>query len=257
MSDWLFYALWLPGFLIGLTVHECAHAWMAHRLGDDYPKRMGRVSLNPLKHLSLMGTLAIFILRFGWGKPVPLNPYNYRNPRRDMLLVSLAGPASNLLIVALCVLGMLLTRQTYAFGGRHQGAFETAHLVFVLTALINGLLAVINLIPIPPLDGAKVWSCVVPGLKPVSTSKRQWLFVGLLILLLYTNALEPLFNRAVGLIEAVTPASDGQKVRDLLASARRADAAGDPSAAERYADRALAIYPPFARGTHGPRDRTE
>ena len=243
MSEWLFFALWLPGFLIGLTVHECAHAWAAHRLGDDYPKRMGRISLNPLRHLSLMGTLAIFILKFGWGKPVPLNPYNYRSPRRDLLLVSLAGPASNLLIVAACVLAMFLTRHTYAFDGRHQTAFQTAHLVLMITALINGLLAVINLIPIPPLDGAKIWTCLVPALKPVSTGKKQWLFVALLLVLLYTNALNPLFDRAIRLVDRIMPTTDAERVSHLIHSARLAAASGEPAEAEQYASSALAIYP--------------
>ena len=96
----------LPGLVVGLTVHEAAHAITAKWLGDRTASQMGRVSLNPLRHLSLLGTLALFIVGFGWGKPVIVNVYNFKKPKLYYLLSSLAGPASNLILCAL-VLGVL------------------------------------------------------------------------------------------------------------------------------------------------------
>ena len=93
----------LPGLVIGLSFHEFAHAWSASLLGDDFASRQGRVSLNPLRHLSILGTLAIFFLPMGWGKPVEVNLYNFKQPRRDYLITSLAGPLANIIIVACCI----------------------------------------------------------------------------------------------------------------------------------------------------------
>ena len=112
------WALWmLPGLVIGLSVHEFAHAWSASLLGDDFARRQGRVSLNPLRHLSPLGTLVIFLgLPFGWGKPVLVNIYNFKHPRWDYLLSSLAGPAANVIMVGLCMAVMQWTRYSFRFG---------------------------------------------------------------------------------------------------------------------------------------------
>lgn len=131
------------GLLIAVTIHEFSHAFTADRLGDPTPRAMGRLTLNPIAHLDPLGTLMIFIAHFGWGKPVPIDPYNFKNPRRDEILVSLAGPASNFILGSLIGIIYLTTGYT--------------NYIFYLIAIINFSLGVFNLIPIPPLDGSKVF----------------------------------------------------------------------------------------------------
>ena len=208
MSRLHYSLLMLPGLMIGLTVHEFAHAWSASLLGDNFSRRQGRVSLNPFHQLSLLGTLAIFLLPMGWGKPVLINLYNFRRPKRDYLLTSLAGPAANLLVIALCFGVMQLTRWSYLFGESGVAAMEFAHLLLMWFALINGMLATVNLLPIPPFDGSKIWPCLIPGLKPTAGAKWSKLFIVLLLVLVWTGALAPVFHTALGAIIHIAPESD-------------------------------------------------
>ncbi len=141
-----------PAFLLAITVHEYAHAWMANRMGDPTAKEMGRLTLNPLPHLDLFGTIAMLILGFGWAKPVMVNPSNLKNPRQDNLWISLAGPVSNLL--SALILGML-----FRAGGQFLGLSHTGELILLMLLLavrLNIILAIFNLLPIPPLDGFHV-----------------------------------------------------------------------------------------------------
>ncbi len=131
------------GLLVAITIHEFSHAWTADRLGDPTPRAMGRLTLNPLAHLDPLGTLMLFIAHFGWGKPVPIDPYNFKNPRRDEIFVALAGPASNLILGSL--IGIIYLTTGY-----------TNEILYTL-AIVNFSLCVFNLIPIPPLDGSKVF----------------------------------------------------------------------------------------------------
>lgn len=143
--------------LSAITIHEFAHAWVADRLGDPNPRLDGRLTLNPLAHLDLVGTLLLLIARFGWGKPVRFDPYNLKNPRRDAALISLAGATANLLLAGLC--SILLRFSPLVF--------ISALLQSVI--IMNVSLAIFNLIPIHPLDGFKV----VEGLLPENAA-RQW-----------------------------------------------------------------------------------
>jgi Zn-dependent protease len=147
-NDLIFF---LPALLIAITVHEFAHAWMADRLGDPTPSLDGRISLNPLKHLDPVGTLMLLFFRFGWGKPVEFDPYNLRHPRRDAALISLAGPAINLILAALAALLLKLTPNSLLA------------IFFIPLILININLAIFNLLPVPPLDGAKILYGILPG----------------------------------------------------------------------------------------------
>lgn len=162
-----------PAILFNLTIHEFSHGYIADRLGDPTARLNGRLTLNPLKHLDLIGTIAIFLFHFGWAKPVPLNPYNFRSPKRDTMLASIAGPISN--IACAMVSGFLLrflpvgllNNSSYIFfsGGRVMPVNLSEFIGVILFSLFfYGLvLAAFNLIPIPPLDGSKILYYILPS----------------------------------------------------------------------------------------------
>jgi Zn-dependent protease len=138
--------------VISLTVHEYAHSLAALRLGDDTPRRLGRLTLNPLKHLDPVGFILLLVAGFGWAKPVIINPVNLKKPRRDEILISLAGPVSNLLFAMLAV---GITWVVFATDALVSPGSRQAFGMFMVTlAEINVSLAVFNMIPIPPLDGS-------------------------------------------------------------------------------------------------------
>ncbi|HTW92888.1 MAG TPA: site-2 protease family protein [bacterium] len=154
MFDFQGIILSAPAILFGLTIHEFSHGWVAWRLGDPTAKMMGRLTLNPLKHLDPIGTIALFLFRFGWAKPVPIDPRNFRHPTRDLAISGLAGPAANLLTAA--VAGLILRGLILL----HVGGF-----VATLTAyfvIFNLILCFFNLIPIPPLDGSRLLLHLLP-----------------------------------------------------------------------------------------------
>ncbi len=143
--------------LICITLHELSHGLVAYRLGDDTAKRAGRLSLNPLRHLDPMGMLMMVVFRFGWAKPVPVNMYRFKDPKRGMAVTALAGPVSNILIslVFLFLYGALyLPLQGSGFG---MYVLE----MLQITAYLSLSFAVFNFLPIPPLDGSKVLFSVV------------------------------------------------------------------------------------------------
>lgn len=145
--DFVEIILWVPGILAALTFHEYAHARVAYELGDPTPAHFRRLTLNPLAHLDVLGTIALFVFRIGWAKPVPINPYYFRNPRRDIALVSVAGPAMNFFIALVSsVIAKILSGDTMSALGR----------MLLYTAQINIVLMAFNLVPIPPLDGSKI-----------------------------------------------------------------------------------------------------
>lgn len=156
-----FDPIFIPAILIAITFHEYAHGWTADKLGDPTARYAGRLTFNPISHIDLFGTLMLFLVGFGWAKPVPVNPMYLRNPKKDLIYVSLAGPVSNLLIA-------LIFAQTFAiigienlahiFGFWTEGMFR----LIVYTIKINIVLAWFNLIPIPPLDGSKILAGFLP-----------------------------------------------------------------------------------------------
>mgnify|MGYP000133981004 CR=1 FL=1 len=152
-----YIALSAPAFLLAITVHEFSHAYMAYRFGDPTAKNMGRLTLNPLPHLDIFGTIALFLIGFGWAKPVMVNPLNLRNPRKDNLWIALGGPASNLL--SALILGLL-----FRILEPILNPLEFGHIVMVMLLLairLNIILAVFNLLPIPPLDGYHILEGIV------------------------------------------------------------------------------------------------
>ncbi|WP_374689753.1 site-2 protease family protein [Promineifilum sp.] len=149
--------------LIAFTVHELAHAVTADYLGDPTPRRMGRITLNPLKHLDPFGTLMLIIAGFGWAKPVMVNPMNMRgNPRTSMAIVALAGPASNLIMAAVAAMffrfGLVDLNAVASSGTLPSPAFLLIQFLF-----INLALAFFNMIPVPPLDGSKILFALLPA----------------------------------------------------------------------------------------------
>ncbi|HKJ69650.1 MAG TPA: site-2 protease family protein [bacterium] len=150
-----------PPILFALAFHEYSHGWVANRLGDPTAKNAGRLTLNPLSHLDPIGTIMLFIVHFGWAKPVPVNPVNLQDPKRDMLWVSLAGPGSNMLLALAFGLVVRLLGMS-GFGALSAGIPQAIQLMLVYGVIINLALAAFNLIPIPPLDGSKILHAVLP-----------------------------------------------------------------------------------------------
>jgi Zn-dependent protease len=195
--------------LFALSVHESAHAWVADKCGDPTARLQGRISLNPIPHVDLFGTIIIPILLviahapvFGWAKPVMINPYNFRNRRRDGMLVAAAGPASNLLVAGTTILIFLALKGT--------GLLTSPPLFTILLFLIiiNIYLAVFNLIPIPPLDGSGVLEGVLKGnaLRAYEQIKPYGFFI--LIIIIYTHLLDFIANPIFSLVMKILGLSE-------------------------------------------------
>ena len=139
--------------LVCITLHELAHGYVAYRLGDDTAKRAGRLTLNPLKHIDIMGLAMMVIFKFGWAKPVPVNMWKFKNPKKGMAICAAAGPAANVLIAIIClfIYGILL-RMGPKIGKVGNYVAE----MLIITAYLSTALAIFNIIPVPPLDGSKV-----------------------------------------------------------------------------------------------------
>lgn len=167
----------VPAILIALTIHEYSHGMVAYLLGDPTPKQQGRLTLNPLPHLDPLGTLMLLVAKFGWAKPVQVNPYYFRgNKQRGMLLVALAGPASNLLVALLGgILYNLFVTQPYL-----------SNFLIILISL-NVYLAIFNLLPVPPLDGSKILLGILPRSMHEAVYSLESYGPIILLLLIITN----------------------------------------------------------------------
>ncbi len=175
----------LLALVVGISVHEFSHAWMANRLGDPTAASQGRLTLNPLSHLDLLGTIMIFLIGFGWGKPVPYNPANLRNgPISGGAMVAIAGPVAN--IVAAAAIGLLFQNVISFSGVALDSTTEAVATILAIVVQINIALAVFNIIPIPPLDGYRVLlRFLPPHLVPsITRFEIQGPFLLLLIVLL-------------------------------------------------------------------------
>lgn len=184
-------------FLV-LPVHEFAHGYVAYKLGDPTPRYQGRLTLNPLAHIDIIGSLCILLLGFGWAKPVQINARYFRNPKKDMAITALAGPVSNLLVAFIATLILYL----YVFAvGQNISVFILYFLLFLIE--INIHLAVFNLIPIPPLDGSRLLSAFLPDRQYYKLMQyERFIFYGVLALI-WIGALDrPISFLSNGIITA-------------------------------------------------------
>ena len=169
--------------LLCITFHEVSHGWVAYRLGDPTAKDAGRLTLNPLKHIDMMGLLMMVVFKFGWAKPVPVNMMRFRNPKRGMALTALAGPVSNVLLALVFL---------FLYGLLYRALYSVQFLLDMiwLTAYISLALAIFNIIPVSPLDGSKVLFALLPDAAYAKLMRYERYGMALLMLLLLTGVLD-------------------------------------------------------------------
>lgn len=163
-----------------LPIHELAHALISDKLGDDTARLKGRITLNPLAHLDIIGTVMIFLFGIGYANPVPVNPARLKHPRRDMALIALAGPASNL------IMGFIAVFISFALDAFNSGnvAVSAISYFFWYAASVNVTLGVFNLLPVPPLDGSRILSSVLPDKAYFKLMKyERYIMIGFMVII--------------------------------------------------------------------------
>lgn len=173
-------SLILPGILIAITFHELAHGYSAYLLGDSTAKNQGRLSLNPLRHIDIVGFIFLLTVGFGWAKPVPINSYNFKNRKLGTIIVSIAGPATNFM---LAIIGIIIFSLT-------ANSSELILRIVYTMIFYNVILGVFNLIPLPPLDGSKIIASLLPTKYEFMFYKYEKYLYFLLILLMISNGVE-------------------------------------------------------------------
>ncbi|APG26684.1 peptidase [Syntrophotalea acetylenivorans] len=187
----------VPG-LLAIVLHEVAHGYIAERLGDPTARMLGRLTLNPFKHIDPFGLVVLFLVGFGWARPVPVNVLNFKRPRQDMVWVALAGPVTNLILAGLSALFLRLLL-LMPLGASQPGGFvsslaEPLILMAGFSLYINLLLAALNLLPVPPLDGGRVISGVLPEAQARWLARIEPFGFFILILLVFVT---PLWDKAL------------------------------------------------------------
>lgn len=184
----------LPGLFIAIIFHEVAHGYTAYKLGDPTAKEAGRLTLNPLKHIDIVGFICMLVFRFGWAKPVPINPNYFKNRKRDTILVSLAGPLTNFLI---SIISALIISMGFI---KNDIVMESV----VITLWYNIMLGVFNLLPFPPLDGSKIVASLLPVKYEYMFYKYEKYLYLVLVVLIITNTIDkilgPLINMSLKLL---------------------------------------------------------
>ncbi len=205
-------AIWVLPVLFAITVHEAAHGWMAKRLGDPTAMMLGRLTLNPIKHIDPIGTILVPVVLlisgsgflFGWAKPVPVTWENLKNPRRDMALVALAGPASNLIMA---IMWAIVAKMAIVIDGG-GGVLQPLILMGLAGIQINIILMVLNLLPLPPLDGGRIVTGLLPGPMAWQFSRIEpfglVILIGLLLIGVLWQILEPIVAAAQSFIFLIT-----------------------------------------------------
>ncbi len=189
--------------LMGITFHEVAHGYTAYRFGDPTAKNAGRLTLNPIKHLDPLGTLVLVVTRMiGWAKPVPINPAYFEDPRKGIFWVSLAGPAANFCLAAgfYVLFYVLLMFQSMFAGGSLEPLLGTALAICFYGILLNIILGIFNLIPIPPLDGSKILATFMPGSMAGQYMQLEKYGFLIIILLVFLGVFQGLFGFVINLV---------------------------------------------------------
>lgn len=192
----------IPALLIAITFHELSHGYMSYLLGDPTAKQEGRLTLNPIKHLDPIGALGLLFFHFGWAKPVPINPFYYKNRKLGIVLVSIAGPMANFilaLITTLIIKGILLANMVTA---------NTLIFDFLgILVMYNLSLGIFNLIPLPPLDGSKIVASLLPEKYEMWAYQNERYFMLALFALMYfgviSKIMDPFLNSAIDLVYAI------------------------------------------------------
>ncbi len=192
--------------LLAVTFHEFAHGWVADKLGDPTARFLGRLTLNPIKHLDPIGTLVFFLTKMiGWAKPVPVNPWNFKDPLRGMMWVAVAGPITNLFLAAIsAIIFKLLFTSGIFFNSALSFFMEPLYMMLKVSVVINVGLAVFNFIPIPPLDGSKILMGLLPREQAAVFARLEPYGFLILILLIMTDIIHliisPIINFTVSLL---------------------------------------------------------
>jgi Zn-dependent protease len=186
----------IPALLIALTIHEYAHARVAVWLGDDTPRLMGRLTLNPIAHLDPFGLIMLWLFKFGWAKPVPINPNNFKNWKKDTMLVSVAGPAANVIMALFAAIVYAILAKMHLLSGG-LGA------VLSFTYSYNIIFAIFNLIPLPPLDGSKILTSLLPWRQAAMLEKIEPYAPFILLALVYFNLINIILSPFYALISGI------------------------------------------------------
>lgn len=197
----------IPVVLLSLSFHELAHGYVAMKLGDPTARYYGRITMNPLKHLDPIGALSMLLFGIGWAKPVPINPMNFRDPKKGMALTGLAGPVSNLI---LSFVGALLYRVTYAVFAAMGALSDPVYwlgtallLLFSAFSSMNAALAIFNLIPVPPFDGSRIFYFILPDKYYFSVMKYERIIMMVTLVLLFSGVLDTPLSLATDGVLAV------------------------------------------------------
>lgn len=196
----------IPCVLLALTVHEVSHGWAAYKLGDPTAHNLGRLTLNPLKHLAPIGTLCMILFHFGWAKPVPINSRYFKKPRRDMALTAAAGPASNFIMAFIGIfLEHILITVFSRFPATSSFVYYIQYAALMLLQyfhILNLSLGLFNLIPVPPLDGSRIFLTFLPAKYYFGIMKYERYIQLALMLLLWTGVITLPLSSVVGWISS-------------------------------------------------------
>ena len=207
MQKILLIIIQLGVVLFAISIHESAHAWMANKFGDPTAKNQGRITLNPIAHIDLIGTIIFPVLLaiagapvFGWAKPVMVNPYNLRDPRRANIFISAAGPGSNIISAFVGIVLFLILKNMGVVGRGAGSGIDILLYIFFFFIVINIYLAIFNLIPIPPLDGSGIIEGVLKGEALYNYQKIKPYGFIILLIIIYIGVLDVIANPIISFI---------------------------------------------------------